>query len=69
MIDQSAFMTAGEVARVLGVHPQTVRDQAHTDPRALGFPVIVVGSRVLIPRKPFINFIKGGATHDEGKTE
>lgn len=62
-------MTAREAAPFMGVNAQAIRNQAHKNPKALGFPVVVVGSRVLIPRKPFINFIKGGATHDEGKTE
>lgn len=58
------FMTAEEAARILGTNPQSIRAQAHRDPLALGFPVIVIGRRVLIPRKPFTSFIQGGEEND-----
>lgn len=67
-MNADVFMTAVEVAHILGVHPQALRNQAHTNPSALGFPVIVVGSRVLVPRKPFVNFIEeGGENHDDDR--
>ena len=37
----------------------TLRDQARRDPSALGFPVSIIGRRVIIPREPFIQWIKG----------
>ncbi len=46
-----------DAARLLGVHPQSIREQAHRDPKKLGFPVSVVGTRVLIPKEPFYKFI------------
>lgn len=46
-----------DAARLLGVHPQSIRDQAHIDPKMLGFPVCVIGARVLIPKEPFYRFI------------
>ena len=46
-----------DVAEVLGVHPQSIRAQAHSAPQLLGFPVSVIGRRTLIPRKPFLKFI------------
>ena len=46
-------------ARVLGCDPQWIRIAARTDKTALGFPEIVLGRRVKIPRAAFINFMEG----------
>jgi hypothetical protein len=53
-------ITPATVASILGQDPQSIRDQAHYDPKMLGYPVIVTGRRIKIPRLPFIQFIKGG---------
>lgn len=54
------FLTAAQIAPVIGIDPQDLRGQAHADASKLGFPVIVTGCRVRIPREGFINFCKGG---------
>lgn len=46
-------------ARVLGCDPQWIRITARTDRAALGFPVVVIGHRVKIPRVAFIKFMEG----------
>lgn len=46
-----------DVAPIIGCDPQWVRDTARSNPEALGFPSIVVGSRVKIPRIPFLRFL------------
>ncbi len=51
------MLTPDEVGIILGVNPQSIRNQARIIPNTLGFPVVVVGNRVLIPRKPFLKFI------------
>lgn len=51
------FFTAAEVCWVLGSDPQTIRDTARQRPELLGFPVILTGSRVKIPRIPFLRFM------------
>jgi len=51
------FLTPNDIATVLGSDAQTIRDMAKTDQAKLGFPVTVVGSRVKIPRKPFLKWI------------
>ena len=56
------------VAKALNVIPQGIRVQARTAPDLLGFPVSVVGNRVLIPRKPFIAFFEG-IEDEEGGAE
>ena len=52
-----AVLTPAEVAPVLGVSPQSIRV---ADPVDLGFPVTKIGTRTLIPRKPFLAFVEGG---------
>lgn len=54
-------LTCKDVAEVLACNPGTLHMQAVEQPEKLGFPVIVMGSRVKIPRKPFLNFMNGGA--------
>lgn len=48
-----------EVAEYLHLAPQQLRAQAREDPSKLGFRVIVCGSKTLIPKGPFIEFIGG----------
>ena len=55
-------LTGTDVAPVLKCNPATLHMQAIEQPWRLGFPVIVMGSRVKIPRKPFLNFMNGGTT-------
>ncbi|MDO4564814.1 MAG: hypothetical protein Q4C04_04300 [Clostridia bacterium] len=54
------FLFADDIADYLEVAPHSIRCQAQTAPHKLGFPVIVVGTRVKIPRLGFIRFIEGG---------
>lgn len=51
------FLLISEIAPILGANPQTIRCQAQQRPEMLGFPVIVIGSRVKIPKRPFIQFM------------
>ena len=53
----SEFLLIREIAPILGANPQTIRCQAQQRPEMLGFPVIVIGSRVKIPKRPFIQFM------------
>ena len=47
------------VAGVIGCDPQSIRLAARMAPERLGFPTIVLGSRVLIPRQAFLQFMEG----------
>lgn len=49
-------------ADILGCNPQTIRSQAQVDAGALGFPVIILGREVRIPRRGFIYFMEYGRT-------
>ena len=48
------YLTPAEIAGVLESDPQTIRVAARTEPQQLGFPVIVIGSRVKIPKAAFL---------------
>jgi hypothetical protein len=54
------FLLAKDVAPIIGTNANHIQDQAHEDPDKLGFPVIVHGSRVKIPRMGFIYFMQYG---------
>ena len=54
------FLRAVDIAPVLGVDPQDIRGQAQADSAKLGFPVIVTGTRVRIPKEAFLFFCKFG---------
>lgn len=53
------FLTPAEVAKVLGCDPQDIRVAAKVHPERLGFNVALIGSRVKIPRRAFLNWIEG----------
>lgn len=54
------MLTPADVCEILGCHPYSINKQAKKDPCLLGFPVIVVGTRVKIPREAFLKFWEGG---------
>lgn len=54
-----------DVAGYLGCEPYSINCQARLDPSALGFPVIVMGSRVRIPKDGFIRFCRGLRPEEE----
>jgi len=51
------WLTPADVAPVIGCDPNKLRMTAHENPALLGFPVTVVGTRVKIWRKKFLEFI------------
>ena len=53
------MLTVTQVAKVLHADPMTIRLQARQRPDLLGFPVIVMGSRVKIPKAGFLNYCRG----------
>lgn len=50
------ILSAAEIAPFLGSNPNTIRWQAHKHPEMLGFPVIIMKSRVKIPKAAFIDY-------------
>ena len=53
------MLTPADVADTLGVDPQSIRTAAKQRPDLLGFNVTVIGSRTLIPRVGFLNWMDG----------
>jgi len=51
------LLTPDDVGTALGISPQGIRSQAQADPAKLGFRVIVVGTRVRIPRRPLLEWL------------
>lgn len=56
-------LTCKQVARVLCAGEYYIHEQAMKEPSKLGFPVIVHGTRVKIPKQPFLKFMRG-ENHD-----
>ena len=48
-----------DIMGLLRCDSQSINMQAKEDPSKLGFPVIVMGSRVRIPKAGFIKFCEG----------
>lgn len=55
------LLTVSDVKKVLGMTDATIRNAAREAPDKLGFPVIVAGHQVRIPRRAFIRFMKGAS--------
>lgn len=55
-----------EAAAYLGMDSQCMRNQAQEEPAKLGFPVVVVGNRVVIPRRGFLHFVLYGYAYGRG---
>ena len=53
-------LTCTEIAPILGAKPDNIHAQAMAEPGLLGFPVIVMKSRVKIPKRPFLRFMREG---------
>ena len=53
------ILTCADVAPILMANPATIHGQAVERPELLGFPVIVAGRRVKIPRAAFLAWLEG----------
>lgn len=54
-----AFITPLELSKVLGCQPYSINRQVASDPSALGFPVMKIGTNVRIPREAFLKWFDG----------
>lgn len=54
------MLTPSDIAPILGCEPYAINLQAHEDASKLGFPVIITGRRIRIPKQPFLQYIVGG---------
>ena len=57
---ETEVLTCKDVSRVLCAGAYYLHEQAMKDPSKLGFPVIVHGTRVKIPKQPFVKFMREG---------
>lgn len=54
------FLIPKDLAKVLGCDPYTINVQAKEDASKLGFPVVMIGTRVRVPRLAFIRWMNYG---------
>lgn len=59
------FLTVTDIAPYLHSSPSTLRIQAREWPELLGFPVVIVGRRVKIPKTRFVQYFRGPALHKQ----
>ena len=59
------FLIPTDICELLECQPYTINVQAQQDPRKLGFPVNVMGTRVRIPRVAFLRWLEGSGMWDE----
>ena len=52
-------LTPADIADVLNCDAQDIRVQARQQPERLGFNVAVIGTRVKVPRRAFLNWLEG----------
>lgn len=62
------MLTCAQVGPVVGINPYNLHGQALEMPERLGFPVMVVGRQVRIPRRAFVRWMKGSNALDGGET-
>lgn len=54
------FLIPKDVAPVLNCDPYNINVQAKEDPSKLGFPIVIIGTRIRIPRLAFIRWMNYG---------
>lgn len=54
------LLTVQDVEKLLKVNGTTIRKAAREHPETLGFPVMLFGKQVRIPRRAFVKFLEGG---------
>lgn len=54
------FVTPEQIAVILGSSAESISTQAKNNPSMLGFAVVIIKTRVKIPRMAFIHFMKYG---------
>ena len=63
---ESEILLCKDVAPLLQCDPAVIHGQAVHEPEKLGFPVIVAKSRVKIPKRAFVRFMKGELVSSDG---
>jgi len=55
-----SMLSASDISAYLETDPNIIRWQAQNEPDKLGFPVIVMRSRVKIPKAGFVHYCRYG---------
>ena len=55
LVSTQPYLNPTDVTAILRCDPQCIRDQAKRAPEKIGFPLVILGNRVRIPRIPFLN--------------
>lgn len=55
---EKVFYVPQDVARILSVGSYAINLQAHSDAQKLGFPVLISGRRIRIPRAAFLDYLE-----------
>ena len=63
-ISDKTMLTPDDVSEVLGCNGYAINLQCKDDPKKLGFPVCVLGTRVRIPRVAFVKWLDGVGMFD-----
>ena len=56
---ETEVLTPNQVAPILGCQPYTINVATRDGKNPFPFPIIRMGSRVRIPKKPFLKFMRG----------
>lgn len=64
--DTREILIPADIAPILECDPHDIRVAAHQKPELLGFPVVLIGNRVKIPRLAFLKFMKGEQQENAG---
>ena len=54
-----SVLTCAQIAPILQANAYTIHETAIQRPGLLGFPVVVMGRRVKIPKAAFIRYMRG----------
>ena len=54
-----SVLTCAQIAPILQANAYTIHETAIQRPDLLGFPVVVMGRRVKIPKAAFIRYMRG----------
>ena len=63
--DTREILIPSDIAPILECDPHDIRVAARQKPELLGFPVILIGNRVKIPRLAFLEFMNGRVRRDK----
>ena len=56
---EKAFLTCADIAPAIGSDPHALRLEARKPNSRLGFPVLLIGTRVKIPTEGFVAWYEG----------